>query len=519
MDTFTFVDPNKRNDLSFLGFSGYSIDVYGNCIHDRYCSPPEINKNGRIVLWRDTANGRVVKTYRLEDLVVASWSGLDKMWWSHSPFADRIEAFKVGFRDLPAKDKVKLPYTSRDGNGYWLTREGRIWREADMREMAYPVNSSGYVNLRLGEAENVRLHRLTAHYFVPIPEELRQAGFDETNLVVNHKDGNKTNNNADNLEWVLGKENTAHASRNLLMKTTISQATLETIWRLLQDGKTNVEISAITGVPSSTISNIRNGVSPRYRTDKYHWKSAEELRREEHMKILEAYNSGKKFKDICTEFGTSESHINGILKKYPELITREAAAKRPQDKLPDGVLQKIFRMLVEHKSVSEIAAATGTSSDKISKIKHRQLYRSQGLAYVWEEDGKIDEAILAEDAKQTFINEKNLRLKKKVFEAYSRGIRTAGAIAKEIGINAHQVEGIARRMGIKLDEVTASLFTREELEGIFTMLKEGATDNEIAEHYYVDPQRISGIRGRRIYAKESQGWEWPNVSSRTFSAY
>lgn len=45
-------------------------------------------------------------------------------------------------------------------------------------------------------------HRAVLKSFVPEPDDRHQ---------INHKDGNKTNNSLDNLEWRTGKENSIHA--------------------------------------------------------------------------------------------------------------------------------------------------------------------------------------------------------------------------------------------------------------------------------------------------------------------
>lgn len=54
-----------------------------------------------------------------------------------------------------------------------------------------------------GDKKYVTIHRLVATAFIPNPERLEQ---------INHKNGIKTDNRAENLEWVSRRENAIHSS-------------------------------------------------------------------------------------------------------------------------------------------------------------------------------------------------------------------------------------------------------------------------------------------------------------------
>lgn len=72
------------------------------------------------------------------------------------------------------------------------------------------VNHNGYLQICPETAYgrvNMRINRLVAQYFLPNPNKLEQ---------VNHKDGNKLNNNVNNLEWVSLQQNIQHSINNKL---------------------------------------------------------------------------------------------------------------------------------------------------------------------------------------------------------------------------------------------------------------------------------------------------------------
>ena len=68
----------------------------------------------------------------------------------------------------------------------------------------------GYLQVKLskeGKWYYKRVHRLVAEAFIPNPHNLKQ---------VNHIDGDKTNNEVSNLEWIDNKNNTQHGYDNNL---------------------------------------------------------------------------------------------------------------------------------------------------------------------------------------------------------------------------------------------------------------------------------------------------------------
>lgn len=114
-------------------------------------------------------------------------------------------------------DFVKVPiYTNR-----WAHRDGRIINQFN-RIMLGSRDRAGYINVYAkggGSKTNMaKAHRLVALAFHGVPPN---------KLQVNHKNGIKDDNRAENLEWATPKENTAHAWATGLMESVKGQTRLQ----------------------------------------------------------------------------------------------------------------------------------------------------------------------------------------------------------------------------------------------------------------------------------------------------
>lgn len=97
------------------------------------------------------------------------------------------------------------------------------------RLMRISTNVHGYASASLckdAKLKTLVVHRLVAKAFLPNPKN---------KPCVNHKDGNRLNNNVNNLEWVTYSENTKHA-----FKPNINQ--IKKIRKLIEQGLTNQQI-------------------------------------------------------------------------------------------------------------------------------------------------------------------------------------------------------------------------------------------------------------------------------------
>jgi hypothetical protein len=144
---------------------------------------------------------------------------------------------------------------------YDVSNCGRFYNNKFNRFIKPRKNSDGYLNVTFcidGVITNYKAHRLIAEAFIPNPLNLP---------VINHKDGDKTNNNVENLEWCTSSENRIHAVNVLGCKTGIgirnvnaklNDDNIREIRKELSNGATGISLANKYGVDPKQISRIKN---------------------------------------------------------------------------------------------------------------------------------------------------------------------------------------------------------------------------------------------------------------------
>ena len=171
-------------------------------------------------------------------------------------------------------------YTTSNGREYEVFRNGRVFarpfsctdnygkgrtRTFERKECSPSLTSNGYWEVNLGGkfGERWTIHRLVAYLWCDNPN-----GYE----TVDHLDGNKNNNSAENLEWVTREENIKRGFKNDLMR------------------KDNL------------------------RADYLNWKYSSKVAPDIKHRIREEYKDGKKQIDLAIKYMLSQSQISAIIR-------------------------------------------------------------------------------------------------------------------------------------------------------------------------------------------------------------
>jgi hypothetical protein len=143
------------------------------------------------------------------------------------------------------------------GEFFKISKNGNVLSKRTNKILKPTMLKTGYwaictrVGGRKGKAFTFRIARAVMLTFI---------GEVEGKPIVNHKDGVKTNNRLDNLEWCTYSENTAHAIEMglLVHKRKYSSEDMARLLEMMSD-KSIREVNRLTGVNREVLSLMKKG--------------------------------------------------------------------------------------------------------------------------------------------------------------------------------------------------------------------------------------------------------------------
>lgn len=182
-----------------------------------------------------------------------------------------------------------------------------------------------------GDHREFFAHRLVAEAYIENSDK-------ENKIFVNHIDGDKLNNNKDNLEWVTPSENNFHAYEEGLSKgklphkegvttlrgdykeesgfSQVNEEDVHQVCKLLCEGYRDVDISRMTDFPRRAVNYLRHK-DPRFFPEvtaqyDYSFTKEERMSPELVIKICERLSQGGKVMEVAREFNLNRKKVGNI---------------------------------------------------------------------------------------------------------------------------------------------------------------------------------------------------------------
>lgn len=170
---------------------------------------------------------------------------------THAWFAFSKEEQYQLIEECFAPLKNRKYYNAFKGSQYVVTSRGRIYGAGGITDYINQSVEKGYCYI-MGPNDGCKypVHRIVAYAFLDVPATAREK------LVVNHKNGNKSQNYVTNLEWVTPEQNLLHAQ-------IMNLGCMPTTWQFysilgkvqLSDFETLMSIDALTAEKILSILN------------------------------------------------------------------------------------------------------------------------------------------------------------------------------------------------------------------------------------------------------------------------
>ena len=160
--------------------------------------------------------------------------------------------------NLPNEEWTEMP----EWPNYIISSFGRIMNVKTKRLLKQAISNNGYYEVSLwknNKGTTTLIHKLVYSYFYK--------DFDLDGYVINHKDGNKLNNNKNNLEKISYKENNLHA-----VYVINTNKSAKPVKQLNKDGIViKIFPSIAIATKETKINNISRAIKTKGKAGGYYW--------------------------------------------------------------------------------------------------------------------------------------------------------------------------------------------------------------------------------------------------------
>lgn len=198
---------------------------------------------------------------------------------------------------------------------YYITSDGKVYSDfgGKLKRLKTQINNDGYEKIKLNK-KIYSVHRLVGEYYIENPNNYPQ---------INHKDGNKINNDISNLEWCTNAHNQLHAweyglqpTRHAINRALTQKQADEIRYKYITTNTSqrklakeyNVAKTTIADILSGKYYNLENNAIPLVKN-----LNKPKLTMEQASEIREKYNKGNvSYNSLGREYGVDHKTIKRI---------------------------------------------------------------------------------------------------------------------------------------------------------------------------------------------------------------
>lgn len=189
------------------GYPDYVVNLQGDIVNLRtgHISYAATRSGSGLNIVKRDKNGESTHWCTTPYIVAVAWCDEPEAMWKYSRYARQIKYARIFFDELRSDFIRPVNHTDQYNRQYYVSRAGYLVNSSTFTRL-YGFNSTdGYILVMLHDESHAHcksVHRLVADAFLDVDPTLEKAGYDKTNLYVDHINHIKHNNKVENLKWV-----------------------------------------------------------------------------------------------------------------------------------------------------------------------------------------------------------------------------------------------------------------------------------------------------------------------------